>query len=235
MKVVCLSVIALWLTAGFAVYAQDASRTPTSLKELLAEAQNNNPKIRAAEHGWRAATHVAQQVTTLPDPHFSVQQLNVGSPRPFAGFSNSDFAYIGVGASQELPYPGKLRLKGQVAEREADTQRAQTDALRASIAEQIKTAYFHLAYLQKTLTLLVSSAATLKQLTGAELSRYRTGHGSQADVLKAQLEQTKLVREITMHHEEMGQFQADLKLLLHRAQESPDIVAEKSDGNRTAL
>ena len=80
MKVVCLSVIALWLTAGFSVYAQDASRTPTSLKELLAEAQNNNPKIRAAEHGWRAATHVAQQVTTLPDPHFSVQQLNVGSP-----------------------------------------------------------------------------------------------------------------------------------------------------------
>jgi len=50
------------------------------------------------------------QVTTLPDPKLTYQQLSVGSPKPFAGYTNSDFAYVGVGASQELPYPGKLRL-----------------------------------------------------------------------------------------------------------------------------
>jgi cobalt-zinc-cadmium efflux system outer membrane protein len=45
-------------------------------------------------------------------------------------------------------------------------------------------------------------------------------------VLKAELEHTKLVREITMHHAEMAQYQAELKLLLHRPQDSADIVAE---------
>jgi outer membrane protein TolC len=60
----------------------------------------------------------------------------------------------------------------------------------------------------------------------SELLRYRTGAGNQADVLKAQLQRTKLVREVTMHHEEMEQVQADLKRLLHRSQESPDIVAQ---------
>jgi hypothetical protein len=55
---------------------------------------------------------MAPQVTTLPDPKFTYQQLSVGSPKPFAGYTNSDFAYIGVGASQELPYPGKLRARG---------------------------------------------------------------------------------------------------------------------------
>jgi len=226
MKIVCLSAIAFWLTAGPSARAQEASKTPTPLKELIAEAQNHNAQLQAAEHGWRAATHVPQQLTTLPDPQFSIQEFSVGSPKPFAGFTNSDFAYIGFGASQEIPYPGKLRLKGEVAKREADTQRAEIDALRASIAEQVKTAYFRLAYLQQTLTLLESSAATLKQLTNTELSSYRAGRGSQADVLKAQLERTKLVREITMHHKEMGRFQADLKLLLHRPQDSPDIVTE---------
>jgi outer membrane protein TolC len=194
---------ALLLAASWPACAQD-----TALAELIAEAQRNNAQLLAAEHSWRAATHVAREVTTLPDPQFTLQQFSVGSPKPFAGFSNSDFAYIGFGASQELPYPGKLRLKGQVANRQADTERAQADALRASIAEQVKTAYFHLAYLQQTLTLLERSGTTLKQLADSELSRYRTGQGSQADVLKAQLEHTKPLREITMHHTEMTRVEA---------------------------
>src|SRR5215472_3799204 len=73
---------------------------PAPLAKLMEEAERNNPQILAARHAWRAATQVPSQVSTLPDPQFTVQQLAVGSPRPFAGFSNSDFAYIGFGVSQ---------------------------------------------------------------------------------------------------------------------------------------
>jgi outer membrane protein TolC len=48
----------------------------------------------------------------------------------------------------------------------------------------------------------------------------------QEDVLQAQVNRTKIVKEITMHHQEMGQFQAHLKGLLNRDQGSPDIVTE---------
>ncbi len=226
MNVACLSATALLLTNTLAASAQDVSITHEPLSALIEEAQKNNPQLTAAQHDWRAATHVAQQVTTLPDPQFTVQEFSVGSPRPFAGFSNSNFAYIGFGVSQQLPYPGKLRLKGLVAEREAGTRQAQTDELQASIAEQVKLTYFHLGYLQQTLTVLERAGVTLKQLTGAELSRYRVGGGSQSEVLKSQLEHTKLVREITMRHAEMAQYEADLKQLLHRPQSSPDIVAD---------
>src|SRR5438105_2953145 len=129
-------------------------QSPTPLSELLAEAAQRSPDIRAAEHTWRAATHVRQQVTTLPNPQFTLQEFSVGSPKPFAGFNASNFAYIGVGASQELPYPGKLRLKGEAADRAAEAQQAQIAVIRASIADQIKTTYLRLAYLQQTLTLL---------------------------------------------------------------------------------
>jgi hypothetical protein len=40
-------------------------------------------------------------------------------------------AYIGVGASQELPYPGKLRLRGDVAERDADMKQAESEVTEA--------------------------------------------------------------------------------------------------------
>jgi cobalt-zinc-cadmium efflux system outer membrane protein len=162
----------------------------------------------------------------LPDPQFTVQSFSVGSPKPFAGFSNSDFAYIGFGASQEVPYAGKLRLKGEVANREADKQETQADLLRSSITDQVKLLYLRLAYLDATLAILGRNDAVLKPMIETGLSRYSLGQGSQVEVLKAQIEHTKILREVTMHHEEMGQLQACLKELLHRSQTSADIVPE---------
>ena len=110
MNVVSLLTATLVLATAFSAYGQTpVASTPTPLSQLLAEAEANNPQISAADHGARAARQMAPQVTTLPDPKFTYQQFSVGSPKPFAGYTNSDFAYIGVGASQELPYPGKLR------------------------------------------------------------------------------------------------------------------------------
>src|SRR5712692_4897527 len=93
----------------------DSARMPavTPLEDLLTEAGRNNPSIRAARQGWQAAQQVPTQVSTPPDPQFTVQHFSVGSPRPFAGYTNSEFAYIGLGVSQDFPYPGKLRLRGR--------------------------------------------------------------------------------------------------------------------------
>ena len=226
MKVAFNWTAALVMAMGVSAYAQEMTGMPTPLATLISEAQSNNTQLSAADHAWKAATHVAQQMATLPDPQFTVQSFSVGSPKPFAGFSNSDFAYIGLGASQEIPYAGKLRLKGEVANREADIQKAQTELLRTSITDQIKLLYLRLAYLDTTLSILGRNDAVLKPIIETGLSRYSLGQGTQADVLKAQIEHTKILREVTMHHQEMGQVQANLKQLLHRSQTSADIVPE---------
>jgi len=110
--------------------------------------------------------------------------------------------------------------------READMQQAQAELLRTSITEQVKLLYLRLAYLEATLTILGQNDAVLKPMIDTGLSQYSLGHGTQADVLKAQIEHTKILREVTMHHQEMGQLQAGLKELLHRPQSSPDIIPE---------
>jgi cobalt-zinc-cadmium efflux system outer membrane protein len=66
------------------------------------------------------------------------------------------FAYIGVGASQELPFPGKLRARGGVAKRDADTKQAEIEIAKTSIADAVKADYLQLAYLQQTLDILCS-------------------------------------------------------------------------------
>jgi outer membrane protein TolC len=199
----------------------------TSLADLLTEAEQNNPQLRAAHQGWEAAKQVPSQVSTLPDPQFTVQQVNVGSPRPLAGYTNSDFAYFGLGVSQDLPYPGKLRLKGEIAKRGADVVQQQYESVLRSILVGVKSAYFQLAYLSKTLGILESDGELLQQVEKAADARYRSGMGNQQDLLQAQLEQTKLLREITMHHLEVAEVQAQIKQLLNRSQSSPDIETDE--------
>src|SRR6267154_551527 len=200
--------------------------SPSPLAELVREVEQRNPEIAASLHAWQAATNVPKQASALPDTEITVQQFSVGSPRPFAGYSNSDFAYVGIGVSQDLPYPGKRRLRSEVAEREADSIRAQSDGVRSQAIETLKLAYFKLAYLQQTLPILERNDQLLSQMQQSVESRYRVGQGNQQDVIKTQLQHTKILREIAMHHQEEEQLQAQLKQVLSRAQSSPDIVTE---------
>jgi outer membrane protein, heavy metal efflux system len=227
MNVVVFVTATLVLAGTLSAIGQEtAASTPTSLSQLLTEAQANNPQLSAADHAARAARQMVPQATTLPDPKFTYQQLSVGSPKPFAGYTNSDFAYIGIGASQELPYPGKLRLRGQVADRDADTKKAEIEVIDASIADEVKADYLQLAYLQQTLGILRQNEAVLDQLIQDATAHYQVGQGMQQDVLEVQVNRTKIVREITMHHQQMWQIQAHLKGLLNRDQTSTDIVTD---------
>jgi cobalt-zinc-cadmium efflux system outer membrane protein len=222
-----ISVILLSVALAARVFAQESPTSHTGpitpLSELLAEAEKNNPQIEAARQGWQAAKQVPTQVSTLPDPEFNLQHVSVGSPRPFAGYTNSDFAYLGLGVSQDIPYPGKLRLKGEIAKREADVSQQQIESVRRAVLAELKASYFHLAYLSKTLAILEEDGELLKQVEQAAQARYRSGMGTQQDVLQAQLQKTKLLREIAMHHLQVGKLEAQLKQLLNRSQESPDI------------
>lgn len=195
----------------------------TPLAELVQEAEQNNPQIQAARQGWKAAQQVPSQVSTLPDPQFALQQVNVGSPRPFAGYTNSDFAYLGLGVSQDLPYPGKLRLKREIAKRDAEVVEQQVESTRRSVLSSLQSAYIQLSYMAKTLVILESDQQLIRQMAKATDARYRSGIGNQQDLIQAQLEDTKLLREITMHHLEVDKLQAKIKQLAGRPQFSPEI------------
>ena len=222
-----ISVILLLVVFAARAFAQESPTSHTGsitpLSELLAEAEKNNPQIEAARQGWQAAKQVPTQVSTLPDPQFNLQHVSVGSPRPLSGYTNSDFAYLGLGVSQDIPYPGKLRLKGEIAKRDAEVSQQQVESVRRAVLSELKGTYFQLAYLSKTLTILEEDGELLKQVEQAADARYRSGLGTQQDVLQAQLQKTKLLREIAMHHLQVGKLEAQLKQLLNRSQESPDI------------
>jgi cobalt-zinc-cadmium efflux system outer membrane protein len=212
--------------AVFTGPASESSGAATPLAGLVAEAERDNPSIIAARRAWQGAELVPSQVSTLPDPQVSVQQFSVGSPRPFAGFSNSNFAYVGFGISQDLPYPGKLRLRGEIAKRGAVVTRDRLEAVRRSVIGRLKAAYFQLSYVQQTLGILRRDQQLLTEVEKIAEARYRVGQGNQQDVLKAQLNQTKLLRDIQLYDQQSGTFEAQLKQLLNRPPGSADLTTE---------
>src|SRR5215471_5912293 len=161
--------IALFVCASSLLRAQETppSDQPAKLEDLIAEAERNNPQIQAARHGWDSAKQVPTQMSTLPDPQFVLQHVSVGSPRPFAGYTNSDFAYLGLGVSQDFPYPGKLRLRGEIAKKDAELTEQRIESVRRAIVAQVKMAYFQLGYLAKRQAILQDDGELLKQVEQA--------------------------------------------------------------------
>src|SRR5262249_29690579 len=76
-----------------------------TLLDLEKELLKNSPAIQAAQNRQLSAQQVPIQEGTLPDPIVSFTDFGVG--HPFSTLNNSDFAYRGLGFSQDLPFPGK--------------------------------------------------------------------------------------------------------------------------------
>jgi cobalt-zinc-cadmium efflux system outer membrane protein len=221
-----LAVVGL-LFSGPVGLGQATNNGTAKLADLLVEAEKNNPQIQVAKQEWQSMQQMPTQVSNLPDPQVVLQQVNVGSPRPFAGFTNSDFAYIGLGVSQDFPYAGKLRLRKELASKDAEVAGQKVEVVRRAILSELKMTYFRLAFLSKQSAILEVDRELLRQMEQAAEVRYRSGMGNQQEVLQAQLEQTKFFREITANRLEAGKLQAELKQLLGRPQTTPDLSTEE--------
>jgi outer membrane protein TolC len=225
-KISKICVFVFWAASVF------GQSSPTSLPSLIAEARQNNAAIKAAERAIQTSEYMPKQASALPDTEVMVQSFTVGSPRPFAGYSNSDFSYIGFGASQELPYPGKRALRGNVAQHEIAISRAEKGAVTWDVLTRLKLAYYQLAASQQLVAVLEQNRQRADEIEQAAEIRYRVGQGTQQDVLRAQLERTKLLNEISMQRRESARAQVVLKALLNRLPESADIVPEPLSARR---
>ena len=237
LRALLILLVVTTLASGPSASAQtDVSNNPSSeLGQLVCEGMAHNPFVVTARERWEALKRVPIQVRTLPDPQIQVQEFTVGSPKPSAGYETSNFYYTGFGVSQDIPGPGKLRLQGEIAERDAEVARRQYETAQREAGEKIRENYFELFYLTKTIDLLETERSNLGHIGQIAEARYRVGEGLAQDVLKAQLEATQMLNEIEHHHRELQQRQANLKAALGRNLDSPNIVVANVEPTRVEL
>jgi outer membrane protein, heavy metal efflux system len=196
------------LGAGLAMHAED---TPLGPRELLNGLMQNNPEIQAARLRFEAATKRPSQAGTRPEP--SVSYTNFGVGHPFSRL-NSEFAYRGFGVSQEIPFPGKLALASEEANREADSVRERYRSVVVEVTARLKVAYYEWLAVRKALELTRKHGDLLARFEEIARSRYTVGKGQQQDVLKAQLEVSTLEEQLVMLDEKRQRAEAEIASLL---------------------
>src|SRR5205823_6416982 len=116
------------------------------LNQLVSEALLRNPEVLAAQKKLEAARQRPAQERSLPDPMLSVGWNSSGNPLPGAGLGTEPIANIGVMASQEFPAPGKLRLRGEIAQKKAEAEAQEYRSVALNLTARVKLAYFGLEH-----------------------------------------------------------------------------------------
>jgi outer membrane protein, heavy metal efflux system len=192
-----------------------------SLRELTSEAMKNNPEIVAAQKSYEAARQRPTQESSLPDPMISFGYVSVGTPLPGAGLGSEVQSNLGVMYSQELPYPGKLKLRGEIASKEAEAAFQQYQAVQLGVVSKLKQAYYQLQFTYAASALLIRNRDLLNKIVGVTESRYSVGKAAQQDVFKAQTQVSILETRLVKLEQERISSEAEINSILNRRPSTP--------------
>jgi len=217
-------VAAIAATPAWAQYRPAPAAAAPALSSLVAEALQNNPELRGAAKELEAASQRVRPAGALEDPMLEAGFLN--APFQPLRFNREDMTMKMLGISQKLPYPGKRALREQVAEKDAESVGYGLRETTNRVARDVKLAYFDLALVGETIRQLQSNRLILEQFLRIAEGRYSVGQATQAEVLKAQTQLSRMTEELLRMERERPVMEAELTRLLGRRGKAEAIVAE---------
>ena len=186
------------------------------LDSLVEEALRNNREILAAQKKYEAARQRPAQASALPDPMVSLGYTANGWPYPVAGIGREATSNAGLSISQEMPFPGKQKLRGEVAAKEADAEFQAYLAVRLSVAERVKEAYHELHHAAVGMTFVTRYQGLLENILRISEARYTSGHAAQQDVFKAQTQLAIFEAQMLRFRQERASKEIEINALLNR-------------------
>jgi len=203
------------LLAASTLQAQDLDAL---VNELLAR----NPAVLAARRAVDASSARIVSARTLPEPSVTFESMGKLVPPVLMPGDPSSARVLRF--SQEFPFPGKLKLQGQVASAEAGAQMWKYEEVRRQSVAELKSAYYDLFLAQKLADIVENSGKLLQQFAEISESQYKVGKGAQQDVIKADVEVARLLDRLAGFERDRGSARARINTLLYRSPETPVTV-----------
>ena len=200
---------------------QAAEPASSTLQGLVSELERNNPELKAARREIDMRIARIAPAGAPPDPSLSFGYMSGIVRPPFFPSASTPNAFRQFGASQEIPYPGKLALRSSVAATEADAARWNSEDVRLRLVAELKTSYVEYVRADRSLGIVARNKQLLEQVRDIAESQFRVGKGLQQDVFKAQLEISMLLERAAMLEQGRTAARARVNALLYRAQDSP--------------
>lgn len=176
---------------GLAQAPLPESKSPDPvLAALLREALAGHPDLQKADAAVRMDQERVPQAGVLQDPSLSLGIQNDGFKRIEVGRMETSF--YSVALTQPLPWPGKRGLRKEVATIGVDVSQAARSRVQMGLEADVRRGYTALLLIRGQQRLLGDQSVFLEQAEKLARTRYEVGQGSQGDLLRAQLERTRL-------------------------------------------
>ncbi len=192
---------------------------PLNLPDLVQEALQNNPQLRAARDKSSSARTRVSQVTAWEPPQVGVEffQTPVQSfPNPVKDGMETDY-FI----QQMVPFPGKLSAMGRAAENSANMTDQDYQALERKVIRDLKSAYYELYLAQRKIQVNAENQDLLRKFVEIARKQYEVGMGSHHDILRAQTELSTLVNDGLVLVQEEKVVESMINTILSRPANAP--------------
>lgn len=196
------------------------------LNQIIEEALGNNPELKGAQAKADAYRERPAQAASLEDPRISLGVQNIATDD--FDFNTIDMTMKMIEISQEVPLPGILSLKKEAALHEAHAMDKKAKEIEFTLIKKVKRAFYDLYYLKNAIAVTEDNKDLLEQFLDITETRYAVGKGIQQDVLKAQVELSKIIEKLIDFEQQKASTAAELRALLNRPPEAaipdpPDI------------
>lgn len=194
------SALAPWALALSACVAPLAQAAPESvapalaqppvlgLPELAQQLMTSNPQLLAARNAARAARLGVQPVQAPDNPTIGIGQDPV-SRNPLAWNTSQGASWT---VSQNVYWPGKKALAGEVVSAQASAVEAQVEGLQSQLLGQLRSSWLSWQAAQNQLQLTQTQLARLEQIKQITKVRYAQNAAAFADYINAQVTQEQL-------------------------------------------
>ncbi len=200
--------------------APAAASGTIELSALVREALERNPEIQAARRTVEARRTRIPQAKSWPDPMVTIGYGGNLLP-PYTLMRGDPSSQRQFMVEQEIPYPGKTRLRGRIAASEADAEATTIEAAARRVAAEVKQAYFELYITDQSLATLAKDRELFAKLAKVAEIRYSVGKAAQQDVIRAQVELTRLIERQTLLEQTRHTLEAQLNSLRDRPVDTP--------------
>jgi len=201
-----LSIVCVIIFETFVINFCKAEEKTITPNEIIQEAKENNPEIKALTQKYLSTKQKIVTAKTLEYPQIGSEITN---KKPM------------YSVSQMFPFPGKLSLKGKVAENESKIAEQELNSKIREVVAQVKKSYWMYWLIDKTIETYQENIELMKRLWNIAKTQYAVGKVTQTDVLKANIELSEIENMLIMLEQERVSTQAELNALLNRTPESP--------------
>lgn len=184
----------------------------------IRRALDENRDVQAARFNVLAMKERIPQVTALDDP--MVQNTIWPFPSNAPQYSLMGYNPYQMMITQQFPWFGTLRLRGEAAEQEVKVALMELAAAQLQVVAEVKRAYYNLYFNQRAEQILSENRKRAEGILEIARVRLVTGSTTQQDVLRAENVVTDVDSEIVTARQGIAEARAGLARQLHVSPEA---------------